>query len=292
MLKLLKYEFRNNFKNIRIIFISGIIISLFINIYLQSFIPTFFYRVTNNSFDYTNWGKGGVYLYIILSFLFFISIISMFVIGIALFISIGNSLHRELNTDSGYLTFSLPISPASMIISKTIVSIIWIVGFFVSIIAVNYILSSIFVIFTKNDVYGLSYIKFKHLVIIFRMLLENILTSYYAISIMFLAVILDKRVRKTRSNSKTWILYYLGIIIFLTILAGTFYSSGGYIVETEQMSIDPMRGGLIGSFLELSVGFRGHGIFEGSIKLDNIINFVIGLAVTILNIGMIKKVEI
>lgn len=72
-------------------------------------------------------------------------ILSLFAAGIVTFILIIYRFYKNLMTDEGYLMFTLPVKPCSLINSKLIVSAVW------SIVSCIIILASLFIVFAPSD---------------------------------------------------------------------------------------------------------------------------------------------
>lgn len=103
LLKLMKHEFRNNFKEIMLVNGGIIVVSALI-----SFLS-------------------GLKLFRLASFLL-LSLSILYIISIALIvISVIRSFHTKMFTNQGYLTMTLPISTDHLLLSKIIVNLIWII---------------------------------------------------------------------------------------------------------------------------------------------------------------------
>lgn len=105
MLKYMKYEIKGTYK-----FILGVTILVFI-----LFTGIYAYAGRTNSGSAS--GLGGLFAGL--------SILTLFGTGLVVFLYIVGSFRKELYEDSGYLTFTLPLSGNQIIGAKLIVALLW-----------------------------------------------------------------------------------------------------------------------------------------------------------------------
>ena len=135
MLKYVKYEIRGTYK-----FILGILALVFI--------------LLTSMYAYSN--KEGSLFH---SAQIFMSIGVMLLFGAALiaFLYIVGSFRKELYEDSGYLTFTLPLTGNQILGSKLIAALIWFIGLGIAVALINFLLMMIFIPF---HIYHLSQLFF------------------------------------------------------------------------------------------------------------------------------------
>ncbi|WP_179234757.1 hypothetical protein [Heyndrickxia coagulans] len=135
MLKYVKYEIRGTYK-----FILGILALVFI--------------LLTSMYAYSN--KEGSLFH---SAQIFMSIGVMLLFGAALiaFLYIVGSFRKELYEDSGYLTFTLPLTGNQILGSKLIAALIWFIGLGIAVALINFLLM---MIFSPFHIYHLSQLFF------------------------------------------------------------------------------------------------------------------------------------
>ena len=135
MLKYVKYEIRGTYK-----FILGILALVFI-------LLTAMYAYANK--------EGSLFH----SAQIFMSIGVMLLFGAALiaFLYIVGSFRKELYEDSGYLTFTLPLTGNQILGSKLIAALIWFIGLGIAVALINFLLM---MIFSPFHIYHLSQLFF------------------------------------------------------------------------------------------------------------------------------------
>ncbi|NMH83380.1 hypothetical protein HH307_03605, partial [Bacillus coagulans] len=131
MLKYMKYEIRGTYK-----FILGILALVFI-------LLAGMYASSNQ--------EGSLFH----SVQIFMSIGVMLLFGAALiaFLYIVGSFRKELYEDSGYLTFTLPLTGNQILGSKLIAALIWFIGLGIAVALINFLLM---MIFSPFHIYHLS----------------------------------------------------------------------------------------------------------------------------------------
>ncbi|KYC64279.1 hypothetical protein [Heyndrickxia coagulans] len=135
MLKYVKYEIRGTYK-----FILGILALVFI-------LLTVMYAYSNK--------EGSLFH----SAQIFMPIGVMLLFGAALiaFLYIVGSFRKELYEDSGYLTFTLPLTGNQILGSKLIAALIWFIGLGIAVALINFLLM---MIFSPFHIYHLSQLFF------------------------------------------------------------------------------------------------------------------------------------
>lgn len=135
MLKYVKYEIRGTYK-----FILGILALVFI-------LLTVMYAYSNK--------EGSLFH----SAQIFMPIGVMLLFGAALiaFLYIVGSFRKELYEDSGYLTFTLPLTGNQILGSKLIAALIWFIGLGIAVALINFLLM---MIFSPFHIYHLSKLFF------------------------------------------------------------------------------------------------------------------------------------
>jgi hypothetical protein len=206
--KMIKQSFKETYK--KMFLMNGFLLASFILLGIMI-------SIMNSSFI-----KSSLGMLIIISF-FVLSIVMMICSSIFILHTMYNSIYQKLFTNEGYLTFTLPVSVESLIISRVVCNIVWCI-FNVIVILIGYFI--VFFIVTVKDFHdviqifnGIDFSGFR--------LIDAIRLIYYSIlAILFLATIILMIISGLAfSHSGTLKKGKSALAVFLYILVYNIYST-------------------------------------------------------------------
>lgn len=206
--KMIKQSFKETYK--KMFLMNGFLLASFI---LLGIIIS----IMNSSFI-----KSSLGMFIIISF-FVLSIVTMICSSIFIFQTMYNSIYQKLFTNEGYLTFTLPVSVESLIISRVVCNIVWCI-FNAIVILIGYLI--VFFIVTVKDFHdiiqifnGIDFSGFR--------LIDAIRLIYFSIlAILFLATIILMVISALAfSHSGTLKKGKSALAVFLYVLVFNIYST-------------------------------------------------------------------
>lgn len=225
MLKFIKYDIKGSLKTLLGFLFGGIIASIFVQININSKI------LRMQSYNYLKDAIAAVGVLVAV-----VTVISFIAYAI-------NSFNREINSDTGYLTFQTPQKMWKMVASKLIVMGVWsliylLVGFYINIILTNLLQSGSF-----RGVLGYSNLISNDMFYIFTTDIVMIL------SLIYLSLSISKTTIKYKKLSWMWIL------ILVVLIAATSYLKS-YIFRLRPNELLPGQALVIYPFygLELKDG--------------------------------------
>lgn len=255
MLKFIKYDIKGSLKTLLGFLFGGMIASIFVQINIKSKL------LRAQNFNYVKDVIAAVGVLVAA-----ITVISFIVYAI-------NSFNREINSDTGYLTFQTPQKMWKMVASKLIVMGVWsliylLVGFYINIILTNLLQSGSF-----RGVLEYSNLISNDMFYIFTTDIVMVL------SLIYLSLSISKTTIKYKKLNWMW------IVIFVALIAATSYLKK-YIFALRPNELLPGRALVIYPFygLELKDG-------------DQIYYMLINLGLTIIDVfatGLIldKKINL
>lgn len=206
--KMIKQSFKETYK--KMFLMNGFLLASFILLGIMI-------SIMNSSFI-----KSSLGMLIIISF-FVLSIVMMICSSIFILHTMYNSIYQKLFTNEGYLTFTLPVSVESLIISRVVCNIVWCI-FNVIVILIGYFI--VFFIVTVKDFHdviqifnGIDFSGFR--------LIDAIRLIYYSIlAILFLATVILMVISGLAfSHSGTLKKGKSALAVFLYILVYNIYST-------------------------------------------------------------------
>lgn len=255
MLKFIKYDIKGSLKTLLGFLFGGMIASIFVQININSKL------LRAQNFNYVKDVIAAVGVLVAA-----ITVISFIVYAI-------NSFNREINSDTGYLTFQTPQKMWKMVASKLIVMGVWsliylLVGFYINIILTNLLQSGSF-----RGVLEYSNLISNDMFYIFTTDIVMVL------SLIYLSLSISKTTIKYKKLNWMW------IVILVALIAATFYLKK-YIFALRPNELLPGQALVIYPFygLELKDG-------------DQIYYMLINLGLTIIDVfatGLIldKKINL
>ena len=149
-----------------------------------------------------------------------LSIISLIILLTAIVIYLINAFKKDLDTDQGYLTFSLPLNGYEVIGAKLATAVITLLATAFLLVAYNQILSSL--IFTKELSY--SYTLFESLLqpLFLKVGFFSFIALITSLLLIYLAIALSKVSLKNRKIGGYWFIIFIGLIILVGSLENTF----------------------------------------------------------------------
>lgn len=259
MLKFIKYDIKGSLKTLLGFLFGGMIASIIVQLTLNT--KTLEYRINTSTAYYLKDVIVGAGILVAV-----VTVISFIVYAI-------NSFNREINSDTGYLTFQTPEKMWKMVASKLIVMGVWsliylLVGFYINIILTNLLQSGSF-----RGVMEYSNLISNDMFYIFTTDIVMVL------SLIYLSLSISKTTIKYKKLSWMWIL------ILVVLIAATSYLKS-YIFRLRPNELLPGQALVIYPFygLELKDG-------------DQLYYMLINLGLTVIDIfatGLIldKKINL
>lgn len=193
-------------------------------------------------------------------------VILMLVLNLLFLFMIVSYFRRDLYQNSGYLTFSLPVSSKAYLGAKLLNSAFWIILLWIATLVFNYLALRYFVGLDELDTM-ISYIRDNVIsspLAMIALLLYMIISFFHSLVLMFFSIILNRAMFKSKRLGFFWVLFYIlfsyGIEMASTAITQTlpyFIMSDGTGIKWVSMTAETIVSGGILSYADSLTFFSG-----------------------------------
>ena len=289
MSKLLGYEWKNSSKTFSYILTIALVICLVFQLFIKGSIEGIGAKMFDSS-------TATMIFTVITTLIIGISVAGAIGLSLATQISVGGILAKDLNTNRAYLTNALPVSGRKIILSKLIITLIWLAILAVSLVLWNAVLYWLLFDFKLEIISKIEWTEdLKDVVIAFgKMAIYAVISEILFIVVVHTSVLLDKIISKRKSSSYFWIFYCLIILVIYSAI-GNILINPLWAQYADQTAIFPAFTNMVGptGVITMIIG-TGAAAVSGSIFNPHFF-FTLGLAVLLFIVNCFlyeKKVEI